>query len=352
MKSETSVESITDSIASMELDQRHILRLPPEIRLRLYSFLFAATGPILLGVYSDGRIYQPDHDAMRDGRPNEKVQLSGQFLRTCSQIYHEAWAYLISSNRFEISDVHTHNLDKANFTLPTRALMSKIDFLNRTNHRLNLSAIGACFPSLQTIHIHTQGPGAHLCILAYELARSLPCSNDLRQWPRLELHIQVPSSAESRAEFVGALDGGAHWQLNQNVKDIPKIQNLFRDRSGFKLTAFEPLTMPVFKLGCEIPDIGTIILHGGLLKDHLHAIKRYESTYGDCAFEFVREEAAKDVPDRKGKYTKHVYVWKRKGEAIAKAVRGKNLEDAASLMRQWVPKLSPEFVKAMTEAGF
>ncbi len=349
MQSETSVDSITNSISSMEVDQRSPLRLPPEIRLRIYSFLFAAKGPILLGVRSDGFVYQPDNNPMRDHNLNLKVQLSGQFLRTCSQIYHEAWAYLFSTNRFEILDIHTHNLDKANFTLPTRALMTKIDFLNRTNYRLDLSAISSCFSSLQTIHIHTQGPGAHLCILAYEFARSLPCS-DIRLWPRLELHIHVPDSPEARQDMKEALDGGQYWQLNQNVKDVSKIQAIVRS-SDWKLAEFEPFIMPLFKLGTEMPDLGKIVLHGALREGHLSVIEKHKSSYGDCVFDFVRKEPARAFPDRKGTYTKRVYVWKRKDAVEATAVRGMSLEDTTALMRQWVPKLSAEFVEAMADAG-
>lgn len=349
MPSETSIESITDSIASMEIDQRHLLRLPPEIRLRIYSFLFAARGPILIGVDSDGRVYQPNNNAMRDHIRNIKVRLSGQFLRTCSQIYHEAWAYLFSTNRFEMLDVSTHNLDSANFTLPTRALMTKIDFLNRTNHRLNLSAIGTCFPSLQTIHIHSQGPGAHLCILAYELSRSLPCC-DLRAWPTLELRIHVADSLEARQEMSEALDGGQYLQLNQNVKDVPKIKDIVCS-ADWKLVDLDPFTMPVFKLGSEVPELEKIVLHGGLMRRHLPVIEEYESTYADCAFELVREEPARMGFPRRGQYSKRVYMWKRKDAVEAAAVRGKSLEDTASLTRQWVPELSPEFVKAMADAG-
>ena len=349
MPSEASIESITDSIASMEIDQRHLLRLPPEIRLRIYSFLFAARGPILIGVDSDGRVYQPNNNAMRNRVRNIKVKLSGQFLRTCSQIYHEAWAYLFSTNRFEILDVSTHNLDRANFTLPTRALMTKIDFLNRTNHRLNLSAIGTCFPSLQTIHIYSQGPGAHLCILAYELTRSLPCC-DLRVWPTLELQIDVAESLEARQEMSEALDGGQYWQLNQNVKDVAKIQTVVRS-SSWKLVDLDPFAMPGFKLGSEMPNLGKIVLYGALMRRHLPVIETYESSYGDCAFDSVREEPARMIHNRRGQYHRRVYMWKRKDAVEATAVRGKSLEDTASLMRQWVPKLSPEFVKAMADAG-
>lgn len=349
MRSEASVESITDSIASMEIDQRHLLRLPPEIRLRIYSFLFAARGPILLGVDSDGQLFQPKTHAMLDHLPYIRFRMSSQFLRTCSQVYHEAWAYLFSVNSFHMLDVHTHNLNKADFTLPTRALMTKIDFLNRTNHRLNLSAIGDCFPSLQTIHIHSQGPGAHFCILAYELSRSLPCS-DLRAWPTLELQIDVADSLEAKQEMSEMLDGGQYWQLNENVKDIVKIQTIVRSAS-WKLVDLDPFTMPVFKIGSEVPNLDMVVLHGALLKRHLPVIENYESTFGDCAFEFVREEPAKRREERRGQWAKRVYLWKRKDAVEATAMRGKSLEDTASLMRQWVPKLSPEFVKAMADAG-
>ena len=146
------------------------------------------------------------------------------------------------------------------------------------------------------------------------------------------------------------LDGGQYWQLNQNVKDLTKIQTVVCS-ADWKLGDLDPFTMPVFKLGSEVPRLGKIVLHGALMRRHLPVIEKYESTYGDCAFELVREEPAKRVEDWRGQYSKRVYVWRRKDAVEATAVRGKSLEDTASLMRQWVPKLSPEFVKAMADAG-
>ena len=147
-----------------------------------------------------------------------------------------------------------------------------------------------------------------------------------------------------------ALDEGQHLQINQNVKDIPKIQTIVCS-AHWRLADLDPFTMPVFKLGSEMPKLEKIVLHGALMRRHLHVIEKYESTYGDCAFECVGEEPAKYIRGRRGKYSKRVYIWKRKDAVEATAVRGKSLEDTASLMRQWVPKLSPDFVKAMADAG-
>ncbi len=131
-------DTLTEPMADMAIarDLHHLLEIPAEIRLRLYYFLFAADRPILLGVYPDGRIYQPDHDMMREGVANDRISLSAQFLRTNKQLYYEGLAYLIFYNKFEILDKHTHNLEFANFTPSTRALMTNVGFLNRTNKPL------------------------------------------------------------------------------------------------------------------------------------------------------------------------------------------------------------------------
>ena len=335
----------------MDLDSPHLLRLPPEIRLRIYTFLFAVNNPILLAVQEDGTIFQPHVDELRS-KPNDPVPISGQLLRTCSQVYHEAWAFMFSHNTFEILDIYTHNLGKAHFTLPTRALMTKVDFLTRGKRRLNLAAIGSCFPSLQTLNIQTHGTGAHLCVLALEYARALPCSN-IRSWPTLELHINVPSSTtanDSVATF--STDwGDGNYQINDSKKDVEKIYGIFKQGRDFRLNMFEPYIMPVFKLGSEMPDLNKIILHGVMSTDHLEAIKNYESSYGDCAFEFVRQEPKSTIAGWEGKFVKKIYVWKRKDGYVPDVVRNKSAEELAALMGRWVPKLTPEFIKAMEEEG-
>jgi hypothetical protein len=347
-----STDALTGPMADLAIarDRHHLLEIPAEIRLRLYYFLFAADRPILLGVYPDGRIYQPDHDMMRDGAANDRISLSAQLLRTNKQFYHEGLSYLIFYNKFEILDKHTHNLEFANFTPSTRALMTNVGFLNRTNKRLNLSAIGSCFTSLRTIEIHTQGAGAHLCMLAYEMARSLPCSF-IRAWPTLELHVKVPRCSTSIKLMKDGIADDKFWQLNERAADANKIRDLFRNHEAFKFTDLEPYTMPVFRLGSEMPCVPKVIIHGELLEDHARAITKYESSYGDCAFEYVREERHVPTTERPGVWRKWVYVWKRKDEAVASAVRGKDLNDTAALMRRWVPALGEEFVKAMAEAG-
>lgn len=334
-------------MANMTIQRRHLLELPPEIRIRIYTFVFVVNEVILLRVLDNGRVFQPTNDLMRAGKVNDKIHLPARFLRTCSQVYHEASPFLLCSNDVEILDIDTHNLDKISLPLPTRLLMTKVRFCNRMDERLNLSAIGNSFPSLRHVNIHTQGTGAPFLILAYELSKCLPCA-DIRRWPTLELHIQVPKSKDAIADFKQDAQHGSWYELTKNTADTIRIRDLFHtNKNTFRLTAFEPFAQQLCGLGAEMPEFSTIILHGGLMREYLPALVRYESSYGDCKFTFVREEP---MLDKQG-YVKTIYVWQRKDGAVAAAVRGRNLENTTALMRQWVPALSPEFVEAMAEAG-
>ena len=104
-------------------------------------------------------------------------------------------------------------------------------------------------------------------------------------------------------------------------------------------------------MGVEMPRTPRIVLHGGLHEDHARALTKYESSYGDCAFELLRKNKIPVFETALKGYERWIYIWKRKDQAIATAVRGQDLSDTAALMRQWVPALSPEFVRAMSDAG-
>jgi hypothetical protein len=167
------------------------------------------------------------------------------------------------------------------------------------------------------------------------------------------LHILIPSSDDAIAELTKDLEktDDKWWDVTNRVKDSAKIRSTFQNRSKFKLNDLEPFAMSVFRLGSEMPEVSRLALHGTLHPDHARAIPLHESKYGDCSFEFLREEKVAKVNGCTGSYIKKVYVWKRKNEAVARAVRGKDLDNTASLMRQWVPSLSKEFLQALVDEG-
>jgi hypothetical protein len=342
-----STGSITESKPSMTVQRRRLLGLPAEIRSRIYAFIFVVDEVILLRINKDGCLYQPRFDEMRAGKLHKNVDLPVQFLRTCSQIYHEATPFLLCHNTIEMLDVDTNKLDKIGLSFPTRMLMTNIRFSNRMDARLNLPAIGNCFPNLKNVNIHTQGTGAPFLILAYELSKSIPYAT-FRPWPTLELHIQVPVTTAAIAEFKKDAEHGSWYQLTKSFADTNRIRNLFHvNKNMFRLTLFEPYSQQLCHLGAEMPEFSTIALHGALASEYLPALRLYESSYGDCKFKFIREEP---MADKQG-YTKMIYAWQRKDAGRAAAVRGKDLENIVMLMTQWQPAVGPEFVDAMAKAG-
>ncbi|RMZ85009.1 hypothetical protein DV738_g302, partial [Chaetothyriales sp. CBS 135597] len=345
-----------DQISSMTVQIREtgisspcpFLSLPPEIRIRVYSLLFAVTTPLLIKVSPITLcLVQPDNHNTNVNDYEGPVSLSTQFLRTCRQVYDEAALYLYSMNTFLILEQDTSRFEHLIISPATRLCINKVHIrLPRPGEQPDYNAVSKAFPCVSILSVFAPGPGPSLLLAAFSLCQILVNSDIFDSQPQLELHARVAVSRKRIKESVEALKNPIHYNVAAN-KDH-QFSNLFKPPRSFKLKSLNAFSKPLLRLGQQISGFGAIHIRGDLHPGYLHAIEEHECDFGDCGFEKIMEKSVR------GEGVKEVvYAWKRKeGPAgQAAAIRGISSTDLDDVVRSFVPTLSLSFLKALQQAG-
>ena len=320
-----------------------LMRLPVEIRLVIYQYLFNNSDPIKLDINNAGYISFTD-----------QAKLHLPSLRTSKTFYIEACPLLYGINTFTITSKDVHRLLKMRqgsrlcienlIVQPERPMEPPQLHRNpvqppivalpvalnvppneapqtQTNpplrEVLELGSIGNALGGLQNLFVNPSDASTFLATVL-QLSMNLPCS-PIRNWPVLKVIVHVMEYAAGDYEpGVGLCLTEKHQKL---IKAKPRLSAL-KEASNLGL-------------GQEMPDLKTIHVNGHLSRDQCQLIEDHKSSFGDCSFE---KEIIHSLIARDDKVSKYKYTWRRvdDDEQQAKA------RNAAVNMSQWVPRLSEE----------
>ena len=354
------MDDIRNAMEHLKVDQSpvqrpslHLLDVPPEIRLRLYSFLFDVNVPIPITIGPEryleqkvGTVNPFEVQPLKPATPHLYIPLSTQLLRTCRQLLEEATVYLYGVNTFTILDRDTWRFHHLNLSLGTCLCINKLQINLNVGQQPDYDSISKQFPAVPTLEVHVNGPGPALLLAIYELSKVLVNSDMLPTEPVLELCARVPRTAAALRQNEADLSGPACYQLFQLGSRRDKFGEVMRSMSDFNLTKLDDfITRSLLGLGKQVTGFSVIRVHGELHPDYVKAIAEHECSFGDCSFEKLSGHE-----EKRAGLKAVLYRWKKKGGEPA-AIRGKDLSDAAALMRDFVPNLSLKFIEAMQEAG-
>jgi len=313
-------DSLAASSATSSHERRSLMSLPTEVRMSIYHFLFKSRKPIPLDVDGAGAILFTRH-----------AELSLQFLRVSKTICVEASPVFYRGNTFLVNINTTARL--VNFRQPSRMCIEHVRITSRMGtikfdsgmHDVDMHAIGQTFPYLQRLDMALGDPST-LLLHALKLSNSLPCS-PLREWPLLEVIVDVPSADLEPDRY----------------RYADTLFEAHEDRLAKKFMLDSLSSGSMLKLGREMPELVKIQLRGELSTRLRKLLDRHVSSFGDCRFE--KASVRKANPETRISEQRR-YVWKRDCQDVADRSKAKHAD-----MHRWVPKLGHEWHAQLLESG-
>lgn len=316
--------------ANRATDTPNLMKLPAEIRFRIWSFLLVYQKTIPLVINYDGFITKV-----------KESQRSLQILRLSRAVYYETCPILYGANTFKVRTWQMDNLTK--FRQASRMCIERCKLVLRTDtdnsklDEIDLDVIGQAMPYLRTLEIITRSPSALLSTTLC-LSKSLPISTIRPTWPQLEVHVLIPHASLTSQELKQL--PATPDQLNRHHSNLISKGKFALDT----LTVDSPL-----RLGHEMPEFGTIKVIGTTNERLCRLIEDHTGAFGDCYFE--KEIATEKEIFRKISKLGKVYkfTWRRRddGGAVGKTIT----ETTQTGLHRWVPRLPKEWYIKLLDAG-